>query len=427
MANGTFLTIRKSPLPRPSYGTIWKPGLTLLATLALMPGVARAQDFEDQTPEALETAPMSRPIAVGAFTLDPSIDASVRYDTNIYNTEANTVSDGMIALRPRVSFGPNLARHQLIASFDADLRRYFDLSEENSEQYTAQLMGRLDLANRTTVAARAGFSQLVEKRGSYGDIFATDRPVEYSRRFAGLSATRTGGVIEGRASFDIAEFDYRDASIAGVPVDLDNRNAGTVRATAQATAPVGSRLRGLVQAKYNRITYEQDGGRDSSGKSIMVGVRYQVTGQLDAEAAVGYAVQSSNFTNGDYSGIDYSARVLWSPNARMTVSASWGLAFERSPVAESPSVKAQDVLIGAKYALTESLLAEAETSFSQDELLSIDRSDTRLSTNLRLLQSMGPKIRIFGGAGYRTQSSSGLKAGREYDGWTVSLGARVRW
>ena len=388
---------------------------------------AFAQDLPAETPADLLERIRPVGVRVGVFEIFPQVSADVGYDNNIYNREAFRLEDGFVRLRPSLTMDADFARHDWRIGFSSEIIRHFDLTEEDSEQATAFVAGRLDLANRITVSPTLSVARRIERRGTFGDDVFTDEPIEYLQKYGSLSIARTGARIEARGRVSYDERDYSNNSINGQPYDLTGRNVSKIAARGALYYEVSQDFQVLAGAAYNSLQYETNPvmPRGSEGYSAFGGVRAQITDLLDAELAVGFGRQEfENPAVDDFEGLDFELTVRWTPKPRIQVTALGSRSMERSPSLDTAAVVQTRAGVALQYALGTRMLLGAEAEYNHDDFRGIDRAESRFTLGSSFRYLINDRLSTFLAGGYRSQSGKGLNA-REYDGFSLRAGVTV--
>lgn len=418
-----------APAGRPWARSVagWAGAGCVSLAVAAAPAPVSAQQLIEDVPESILESMQPVGVQLGAFELRPQIRAEVQYDSNIYNRDELELEDTVFVLRPDLRISPNIGRHELALDLDAQIRRYADITEENSEEYGAALSTTLDLADRTALRGSAAIARRIERRGTFEGQFLSDEPVSYTHRQIGAGFSRTGGTLELSAAIEAEEQDYHDVLVGGAPIDLSARDSARLRAEIRPAYRVSPRLRLFAMARANRLTYENDGAVDraSTGGSILAGTRIEITDLLDAEAAVGYAFQNFDEEGrDDFGGIDYSVRATWTPTPRARLTADAGRSVERSRLQGSDASIRQAVAARLTYVLGSRLLTNIAAEFEHEDYRGIDLTERRFTVGGDLGYRLTNVIEAFAGASYRTRSSSGIFE-RDYDGVIVRGGLRL--
>jgi len=397
-------------------------GLAFAAGLALAPS-ARAQNSALDT---IDASVATKGLRLGPYKVNPRLSADVTYDSNIYNRD-NAINDAIFEVRPEISVSPDLARHMVSLTATGDIRRYFETTSENSEQFSAILTGRLDLPQRTAVDASALVARRIEQRGDVGDQFALDRPVSYREVTLRGGVTRNRGLLSLRAGLSLSEYEYSDTTREGVPVDLSSRDSRRLSGTLRAEYAVSTVVRVFASVSANSLNYENDanGLRRSRGYSVLAGARVEITELLDAEAAIGYAFQDfASPTTPDFSSLDFRARLRWTPTPLTHFSIDAGRSVDRSPRLDVTAVITTEFRASGTLGLTPRLAVEGEIQFKHWQYVGIDRRDNQYGAEGGLAYAVGPGLAVIMRAGFRTQSSAGIDA-RNYRATTMRAGLRL--
>lgn len=401
--------------------------VAILATLCAMPRVAMAQP-------AVETpTDMFEPERGPGISISPGLvlynrsRVEGRYDSNIYNVERNRTDDLLALAETDFRLTTRLSRHEAELRAGATLRRYADITDENSETYRLGSRAFLDLGERIAVRTAATYAREVELRGLAGDQFATDHPVRFNRLAVEASIERTGGILEAALSGSIQRRRFLDATVDGAELDLGHRDATVHRGQLQARYRMSPVLRVYAQIGVNGVEYRRNSGgtRDSHGYSALAGLHYEVTRLIDVEAAVGYIRQNFDMPGAEaVSGLNYQLRGTWTPTPKWRVTASGERLVDSSPLTNAPAIVRSNFDLRVQRALGDRMLAEAGISYTDEDYRGLDRHDRRYAGYGNVQYRVTEQIAAFVEAGYRKQSSKGDE-GRSYSGTSVSVGLRL--
>ncbi|WFL75961.1 outer membrane beta-barrel protein [Altererythrobacter arenosus] len=362
------------------------------------------------------------------FILYPRATADVTYDTNIYNFENAEVEDAVMSFRPSFALRSDFARHAVSLEGGAEIRRYFDISDENSEQYRLNALALLELGYGIDVEATAGIARAIERRGTAGDLFLTDEPVAFDVKRAGLEIKRTGNRLELAVAARILDREYSDTLVGGVPVDLSRRDVTVRRASGRADFGLNARTRLFAEISGNEIDYDiaTIPPRDSSGYAGLVGVKHELTALIDIEAGVGFIHQDfDNPAVSSAKGFNYRLAASWTPKPEWRITASASKVVDPSRRLDSPAIITNEFRLGAERALGDRLLVSAEVGYVEEDFRASPRKDKRFVAGASAIYRLADKIGLTFGAGYRDQDGGAF--GRSYDGFSASVGVRVAW
>ncbi|WP_404477828.1 outer membrane beta-barrel protein [Novosphingobium sp. BL-52-GroH] len=388
---------------------------------ALEPTQAQAQDHPVEVPESVVETLHPEGIRLGAFTALPRISFDLRHDSNVYNQPRGD-SDTIAVVRPSLRLASDFGRHALRIDGAAESRRYFDNTGENSNQWAFQANGRLDLADRFTFAADVGAARRIERRGTFGDQFFTDRPVSYRELGAGAQLSRMGGIIEWQASISSRKLTYNDARSNGIVIDQSFRDVRRSSASLRIDYRRAARLSLFTRITGTRLDYDVGSNRDSRGFSILGGARYQVTDLVEVEGGVGYVEQDTRDpAMPDIKAVDYSLRASWTPDPRLKFELEGGRTVERSPLSLGSAILQSTIEGRASVGLGSKTLLALEAGLLRNKYEGADRRETRVYAEATVRRTVFSRLAAFIGVSARRQTGSGLGA-RSYDGVAVRMG-----
>jgi polysaccharide biosynthesis protein VpsM len=407
---------------------VLRPALASASMLLAQPVLAQEAD-KVVTPVELFEPERGQGIRIASSLVAfPALEIDANYDNNIYNTNTAELDDLAISVRPRLAIRTDWSRHQLSLSGGADIRRYTDIKDENSEQFDVQAKGTFELAERTELIADAGFRRGIEQRGTAGDQFLTDKPVSFNRKFGGLQLRRQGGFLEVLAEARISESSYRDTRVGGVAVDLSDRDATVIRGRIRASAPSSHYSRIYVEASANKVNYDRPAlvSRDSEGFGLLAGMILRVTDLVNLEAGVGYIHQ--NFDNPaikNVGALNFHLQVEWTPRPDWEIVAAAKRVVEPSPRIDVPAIVRSDFSLEARKAISDRALVSAEVGISDEKYQGIGRKDQRFFASTGVHYRLTDKVGLVARASWRKQDGNAL--GRDYDGLSATVGVRYRF
>lgn len=376
--------------------------------------------FEPDAGDGLRLSP--------GFLFHPQITASVSYDSNVYNVDTGKTSDGFTSLMPAFVLKSDFSRHGLELNGGAEFRRYFDTSGENSEQYYANALAKLELGYGINVEPYVGYSEGIEIRGTAGDLFQTDRPIEFRDRKVGIKVSRTGHKLELALAGDLLNRRYSDAQSGSTIIDLSTRDVEIRNANARAELGLDSRIKAFVEIGGNEVDYRiaSEPSPNSSGYYALGGVALELTSLVDLEVGAGYIRQ--NFDDPSVSpakGLNYRLAAKWTPTPQWRFTASADRTVDASISLDTPAIIASNFKLTAERVFGDRLLVVAEAGYAEDDFRASPRKDKRFVVNSSAHYRLTDNVGIIATVGYRDQS--GGLFGRDYDGFSTSLSIRAAW
>jgi hypothetical protein len=351
----------------------------------------------------------------------PRANVDMRYDSNVYN-RPDADNDVVVVARSGVRLTSDLSRHAFQVDGAAEGRRYSENSGENSNQWSLAANARLDLAQRITAGFDAGLARRIERRGTFGDLFLTDKPVSFHERRIGANIARTGGIVELQASIATRRLTYNDARVDKARVDQSFRDVNNDTASVRVEYRGFTRFGLFTRMTARRLRYEQGPERNSKGFSVVAGATYRLNDLLSIEAGAGFIRQDArNNGEGKFNSFDYSISADWTPTPRLRLTLQGERSVERSPIPTAISVLQSTLEGGASLAIGRSTLLELDAGMVRNTFDGIDRRETRVFAQLTARRRITSRLAGLVGVSGRRQSGSGL-GHRTYDGAAVRIG-----
>ncbi len=389
----------------------------------LAPRLAFAQAPDVVTPIDLFDAQSSPGIRVApSLILQAGADATILYDSNVYNDELTKRDDTVGILQPSFKLGTDLPRHAFALLGSAEIRRYFNTTDEDSEQFEVKGQSLFDLGSRMTFSAEAAIAEKIEPRGTAGDLFNTDSPVRYTEKKVAAEFARSGGTLELILAGVLAKQTFDNSSKDGVPIDLGYRDAVIRQASVRTNYQLSPNIAVYAQLSGNQVDYSEQTAlpRNSSGYALLGGLHYQITALVDLEGAVGYIHQNFDDPLTDAAkGINYQLKANWTPAPYWKLTAAGQRSVDPSPLSTVPAIIRSDFELTAQRAVSDRILVEATVAYVNEDYRTTTRVDKRYIASAAVLVRITERIGASVHAGYRKQDSADL--GESYDGVSAGL------
>lgn len=236
-------------------------------------------------------------ITVGAFTLLPSLEVQVGYDSNVYATSAPTVGSPYTLIRPTVELKSNWLNHSLRFSGGGAFGFYSNASTQNYWNGYLQVDGRLDIREDFYVTGMASARRQTEALGTPNAQVASSPTVVDSIPIeVGVYQRFNRFFYDFRAS--VTRYQYTDNSVIGqngLPAASRNRIEYDERVR------LGYEIRegfdvwvapGLNQRVYDEYVNSAGQQRDSNGWNLNFGATLKLTEKSSLEGYIGYTTQT---------------------------------------------------------------------------------------------------------------------------------------
>ncbi|RGP41260.1 hypothetical protein BPTFM16_01556 [Altererythrobacter insulae] len=393
------------------------------------PRIALAQPVEVITPIELFDPDAGDGIRISPSLIAyPQATAEVSYDSNVFNFSEDEIDDVIASVRPRLVVRSDLSRHAFRLEAGAELRRYLDTTEENSEQFRLSAETLLELGSNIDVETTGAYLRGIERRGTTGDTFFSDKPVVFHDKIAGIQVSREGNKLALTAEANTRKRDYDNATLNGALIDLSFRDVQINRALLRADFSASERTDIFAEISVNEIDYENAivPDRDSSGYEVLLGVKREVSSLVEVEAGVGFIKQNFDQAGVDaVEGFSFRLTAAWTPKPEWRLTATASRNVDPSQIQDSPAIITSDFRIGVQRAVGDRVLLESDVRYTEEDFRFSQRTDKRFTISARATYRLADRIGLYVSPSYRDQDGGDF--GRSYDGFATMVGVRAAW
>ena len=330
----------------------------------------------------------------GSFLLYPEVTLTGFYDSNVYYTSANRISDYAGVFSPAVWLQSNWREHALNFTAGADLTRYWKQTIEDTNDWRVAAEGRYDFDFDTNVYGGARAFQSHEDRESpdarnglkptvytgqryYGGVFRQQGPWSF----------RLGGTAL-RLNYDDVEFETSSGATA--IINNDDRDRWQYTGGLRVGYELSPRVEPFVQLALDNRRYifvPDDLGynKDSDGYRALAGVRLNYPNVLKLDAFAGWLDQRyADPAFKDVSVPAFGAALVWRIDDRATLNAYLDRTIEETTVLQvsptgtvTPASSFLNTFAGVTlgYRFADRWLGTLEGSYSRASYEGIDRND----------------------------------------------------
>jgi hypothetical protein len=356
-------------------------------------------------------------VRAGSFLIFPEVEAGTAYQSNVYATPDDEVSDFIFTLSPSVVAQSDFTRHSLTFEAGAEIGRYLDETSENYIDYRAAAAGRFDVGARGAATGRVAHIRNHEERGDPDEEFSAAEPVEYSSTLGEVGYRHTFNRVTAGVGASAEWIDYDDVTlIDGTNSDQDDRDRWVYSTNARLGYEIQSGFEAFVRGTYSVIEYDrEDIARDSDGYEIVVGSDFDLTGLLTGTAYVGYLARDfDNPAFEDPSGLAFGLDLDW--------------ALTQRTIEESTSTSSRERTqfgVGVDHELLRNLILQADAVYRLDDFVGSPREDDFYTIGLGALYTLNRNF--YGRAGYIYETRESNVSRFDYDDNIISLsiGARL--
>lgn len=326
------------------------------------------------------------PIQLGTFLLGPSLEISQEYNDNVLASESDEESDFITSIKPELTIQKSIRDHEFEFKAGAQIDRYADKTEEDIENYSTSLTGRL-------IARRAwqipfGLSYDIDHRNRVEERTTTSpsEPVEFSKARAeiGLEYLPRGKFF---ASLNLLHERERFENATDGNGNLlvrEDEDSDDTRLTARVSYEEMPALKPFLQATYGQEDFVRNSfnsgtfsGRngDNSYQNYLLGAVFDYRELITGELAAGLTHQDNDEPGeGDIDTLAVQARLNWQPTRSLNISSVFLRDIEEDPSVNSRIVQTDFTLDGV-YAVNEKLSFNLGGAYGHDKFEDSTRRD----------------------------------------------------
>ncbi len=382
--------------------------------------------------EAERPSGFAQPYRAGSFLLYPEVIAQGFYDSNVFYTNANPLSDWAFVFAPAIWVQSDWREHALNFYAAADLTRYDTYTIENTNDWRLSGEGRYDISLDSSVYGGLRYSRDHEDRESPEGRNGLQPTVYYAgrayagwlRQFGSTSVRIAGTVLD--LNYDDVPFLTGGGQIA--IINNDDRDRTQYTAGVRVGYEVTPRAEPFVQVALDDRRYKnpddlgqipalpQYAGleRDSNGYRAVGGLRYNSPRVLKAEIYAGWLGQ--NYLDSrlaDVSTPAFGLALQWQAAERLRLNLLVDRTVEETTVIQvTPAVAPASsfvntyLLANAAYRASDRMTLRALGSASRVAYQGISRTDDYYSAGAGLYFKLERRLFVDLSYLYRTLHSS---------------------
>ncbi len=372
---------------------------------------------------------------LGGFIVNPDVDVTESFNSNIYASTFNTKSDFFTTVAPTIGVRTDWDSNSLGALVAGDYTHYMRYSTEDTGNFNASVNGRLDILQGVTANASGSYQILHEPRGSANDVNGKT-PTEYHLSNFTFGYVKENAIIGVKLDGSINHYDYFDvATTAGTPIIETNRNRTEYEISGKVSYELAPQYRAFIRAAGNDREYDQkfDAGgfqRSSSGYEFDAGTALSITGKVDGELYVGYLKQNYDDPRlGNAGGLAFGADILWNITDLTSIRLSASRSVEETIVAQASSFIQTAVSLGVEHELLRNVLLSANLTYTGQDYQDFGRRDeiygVTLTGKYLITRNLATTLNI--GYTKKVSNAIGISQLAEYEQALVALKLRLQF
>jgi hypothetical protein len=386
------------------------------AVASLVAYGAEGQEPDPNVPVTSRARPDYDPLGIraGGFLIYPSVSVGATYDDNVFATNNNEQDDFIFTVSPRIAARSNFPRHSLELTVGSDIGRYVDQTNENFEDYGADLGGVLDITRNNRLVGGAFYEHGhtsrddpedpgVEVDPDEPDVQVSEEPLEFNDYGGNLGFEQDFNRFNFSVLGDVERRDYDDDTEAGRDRLL---YGGTLR-TGYFISP---RINAFLQGGYRREERDTSEGsdppikRDNNVYDARIGTEIDITGLLFGEVSVGWSVQDFDESDLDTeNGFVYGTGLTWNPTQLTSLTLDGSGGFEPSDVGTSKLTNR--IALRVDHELLRNVLIGGEVGFRREDFQDTGRVDNRFDVGPDITYLLNRYLSVGAGYTFTTQTS----------------------
>lgn len=374
------------------------------------------------------------PVAVGGFEVLPNITIQQEYNDNIFATEENTQSDFITVIKPSIAVHKKYRRHQFLATADVEMRRYWDIPDENVENYKLGVSANLEAKQNINIPLSLTYedknlARQAQSRRSVADL--TKEPLTVK------SIEAEAGIIYKPNRFSLAligqykETDFKDGVLRnGNIIDRDQGDVEVLSSTIRASYDMRTNWTPYFEATFSNEDYTNESvntaaSRDNSLFRLLAGTSFNYKGIV--YGFLGWGVDNRRYRSeqvSDATALSLDSKISWelSPKSKFT--------FEISRETKEDNVIIAGLTQTAsgleyQHELRENTFLRLMGIYNVEDFDDSLRADTTIETGLGIHHIISPRLQI--GTDYQYVTRDSTISGLNMDNNILMLRAHTAW
>ena len=358
-------------------------------------------------------------IAAGVFQLYPDINVGLTYDSNIYSTRQNEVTDWTYSVTPSLVGRAADDVYEVNMRIGASANRYLDNSTLDTDDYWIEGQGTYKLSGTTKIYSALGYSLNHESRSSPDLSFGTS-PTGYTD--TSISAGMVHDFGQGYLRFGVAgsrmKFNNVETSTPGALLINSTRDRDVSSVGGRLGMHVSPTFDLFIQGtseKRNYLTTPDGSGyvRNSTGERVDVGVAINIDQRLVGEAYAGRMLQNyldPRFKSLDV--VDIGASLRWHTSPWTTYRFSIDRTLEETVISASPGYLITSGTAQVEHDLDNKTLVSGGLTVGRYAFQEVTRIDNYAEASFGVKHYVSNSIYV--GASYRYQGRTSDDVLAEY-------------
>jgi hypothetical protein len=391
-----------------------------------------ADDFLRQETVTTRPHPETDPLGVhaGSWLIFPSLNTEEKFNDNIYATTNNTITDFVTTVSPAVAIRSNWNNGMVVLNATNSDTFYASHTTENTQDYSFNGLGRLDISRQQYFSVKGGYSQLHEDRTSPNNNFGSlptvyrlaDGEFEYYDKINRVSFTADG---------IYNKFDYTNTPTTTGFIAETDRDRSEYTGAARVGYELKPLMEAFVKGTYSDRSYDHKVGSDgyersSRGYAGTAGIAIDLGGVTFGEVGVGYMSRSYDDPRFPrISGPTANVALTWNVTPITTLHLTGSRTIEETIQVASSGFIANVATLSVDHELLRNLLLNASVNYSYDDYQEATRKDTVVGGSAGATYLLNRYANVTARYTYRNQDSTEALVSFKQNLALVSLNLRM--
>lgn len=367
-------------------------------------------------------------VRLGSFLARADGDIEIGVNSNLFGRSTDVLADRFVRISPSLRVNSDWGRHSIELSAGGDLTRYASIVSQNSSDYRARAAGLIEIGDRLAIRPTLDYAREAEARGTAGNRLTVGDPVYGRRLSTSLAARLEGGLFSTELVLAYRRETYEPVRIDDALVSLRSRDSRGIGGRLTLLHRYSSAISALVQvvADDTRNPHpEFCCSRNSSGHAMLGGVRFDNSGLIAGQFAVGYRHRSFA-AGGSSQGVTYDARIQWYPTALVTVGLTADQQYRNSGIAAANAVLVSKQSVTVAYEMYRDLNFNLQFGREASRYREVDANTLLKSISLRATYTSRRLLQLTAFAQYAVSDTSRPTLASGYNAKRIGLSVRVR-
>ena len=354
------------------------------------------------------------PVKVGSFLVWPNVTWQKEYSTNILATEDDEESDIITVIKPEVIIKKNIRNHEFILSLNTELRRYWDTSSENVENYNARFEGNIEAKHGINIPAILSYRDGHLRRRDQNRLSNADLSVEPLHNSA-LEA-ETGIVYKPKRLLLSLIGNYRQGRLEnsrlrnGTALIRENRNVDAAKLVTTVGYDVSENLTPFAEITYAQEDYVDElsaaTSRNNDLTRFLLGANFNYRGLIIANIGVGMEERSyDSAAVDDTNSLSFDGNLTWQADQKTKVNFDLSRQTYEDNVIIAGLTKTEAGL-SVNHEILRDTFLRSHLKYELKDYDNITREDTIYDAGLGILYIINPHFQLGADYNYITRDSN---------------------